>query len=212
MTANFDSSTVSRADNFILKFIFDDKYKYYIEIKNKKAKLLTKCPSKKSDVIVKTDYKTWYNIAFNDLDGRGAMFDRKLGVLGDVDIFMNIPKYFNTASLSEEQEVEKKKLNTLFWLVSKLVPWIATGILSKYYNDGIGISLFEILYTALIIVFMKPRQFKEITMLEGLTFISFAVYGILYKFIPGVFEILHSYILEVILIAAFFIYIGIFKG
>ena len=42
-------------------------------------------------------------------------------------------------------------------------------------------------------------------MLEGLTFISFALYGILYKFAPIVFEAISSYILKIILIGAFFI-------
>ena len=175
MTANFDNSTVSKHENYLLEFIFDDKDIYYIEIKNRKAKLLNKKIDKKSDVIVKTSYKVWYNIAFNGLDGRGAMFDGKLSVLGDADIFMNIPKYFNASSLRNEPIVKKRKLNTIFWLVLMLIPWIVSGAISGFYNDGIGISLFSILYTALIIVFIKPKQFKEITMLEGLTFISFAL-------------------------------------
>ena len=205
MTANFNNSTVSKHENYLLEFIFDDKDTYYIEIKNRKAKLLNKKIDKKSDVIVKTSYKVWYNIAFNGLDGRGAMFDGKLSVLGDADIFMNIPKYFNTSSLGNEPIVKKRKLNTIFWLVLTLIPWIVSGAISGFYNDGIGISLFSILYTALIIVFIKPKQFKEITMLEGLTFISFALYGILYKFAPIVFEAISSYILKIILIGALFI-------
>ena len=205
MTANFDNATVSKHENYLLEFIFDDKDIYYIEIKNRKAKLLNKKIDKKSDVIVKTSYKVWYNIAFNGLDGRGAMFDGKLSVLGDADIFMNIPKYFNTSSLGDEPIVKRRKLNTIFWLVLTLIPWIVSGAISGFYNDGIGISLFSILYTALIIVFIKPKQFKEITMLEGLTFISFALYGILYKFAPIVFEAISSYILKIILIGAFFI-------
>lgn len=211
MAANFDKNTVSKDDNLLLEFIFDDKDKYYIKIKNRKAKLLTKETNEKSDVIIKTTYKTWYNIAFNGLDGAGAMFDGKLSVLGNADIFMNIPKYFNTNALSNEPKVEEKKLNTLFWLVLTLIPWIVTGVVSNYYLDGVGISLFAILYTALIIVFIKPKQFKEITMLEGLTFISFAAYGIIYKFMPGIFEILGSYMLEVILILAFIISVVVKK-
>ena len=205
MTANFDSSTVSKDENYLLEFIFDDKDIYYIEVKNKKAKLLNKKVDKKSDVIVKTSYKVWYNIAFNGLDGRGAMFDGKLIVLGNADIFINIPKYFNTSSLSDEPTIKKKKLNTIFWLVLTLIPWILSGTISEFYNDGIGISLFATLYTALIIVFIKPRQFKEITMLEGLTFISFTIYGMLYKFMPTIFELIGNYILEIILIGAFLI-------
>ena len=205
MTANFDSSTVSKDENYLLEFIFDDKDIYYIEVKNKKAKLLNKKVDKKSDVIVKTSYKVWYNIAFNGLDGRGAMFDGKLIVLGNADTFINIPKYFNTSSLSDEPIIKKKKLNTIFWLVLTLIPWILSGAIIEFYNDGIGISLFATLYTALIIVFIKPRQFKEITMLEGLTFISFAIYGMLYKFMPTIFELIGNYILEVILIGAFLI-------
>ncbi len=205
MTANFDSSTVSKDENYLLEFIFDDKDIYYIEVKNKKAKLLNKKVDKKSDVIVKTSYKVWYNIAFNGLDGRGAMFDGKLIVLGNADIFINIPKYFNTSSLSDEPIIKKKKLNTIFWLVLTLIPWILSGAIIEFYNDGIGISLFATLYTALIIVFIKPKQFKEITMLEGLTFVSFAIYGMLYKFMPTIFELIGNYILEVILIGAFLI-------
>ena len=205
MTANFDSSTVSKDENYLLEFIFDDKDIYYIEVKNKKAKLLNKKVDKKSDVIVKTSYKVWYNIAFNGLDGRGAMFDGKLIVLGNADTFINIPKYFNTSSLSDEPIIKKKKLNTIFWLVLTLIPWILSGAIIEFYNDGIGISLFATLYTALIIVFIKPRQFKEITMLEGLTFISFTIYGMLYKFMPTIFELIGNYILEIILIGAFLI-------
>lgn len=52
---------------------------------------------------------------------------------------------------------------------------------------------------------MKPKQFKEITILEGLTFISFSIYGIVCKFIPGIFEVLGSYMLKMILILAFVI-------
>ena len=54
MIANFDNATVSKYDNYLLEFIFDDKDIYYIEIKNRKAKLLNKKIDKKSDVIVKT--------------------------------------------------------------------------------------------------------------------------------------------------------------
>lgn len=205
MVANFDSSTVSKDDNLLLEFIFDNSDKYYIKIKNKKAKLLTKEINAKPDVIIKTTYKTWYNIAFNGLDGEEAMFDGKLSVLGNSDVFMNIPKYFNTNSLSNDSKLEERKLNTLFWLTLTLVPWIATDLISNYYLDGVGISLFAILYTALTIVFMKPKQFKEITILEGLTFISFSIYGIVCKFIPGIFEVLGSYMLKMILILAFVI-------
>ena len=205
MTANFDNSAVSKNEEYLLKFIFDDKDIYYVEIKNKKAKLLNEKISKKPDVIVKTSYKVWYNIAFNGLDGRGAMFDGKLSVLGNTDIFMNIPRYFNTSSLCEEAIVKKEKLNGVFWLVLTLVPWIISKAISGFYNDGLSISLFATLYTALIIVFIKPKQFKEITMLEGLTFISFAGYGILYKFMPTLFGSISSHILEIILIGAFLI-------
>lgn len=107
---------------------------------------------------------------------------------------MNIPKYFSTSSLCDEPVVKRRKLNTIFWLVLTLIPWIVSGTISEFYNDGIGISLFATLYTALIIVFIKPKQFKEITKLEGLRFISFAAYGILYKFMPTVFESISSYI------------------
>lgn len=205
MTANFNKDTVSKDDNFLLEFVFDDNDIYYIEIKNKRAKLLKNRIDKKSDVIINTSYKVWYNIAFNGLDGKGAMFDGKLSVLGNVDIFMNIPEYFSTNSLYNESKVEKKKLNTIFWLVLTLVPWIVSGIVKEFYSDGITISLFSILYTALVIMFIKPKQFKEITMLEGLTFISFALYGILYRLNLMKFELLNDYILELILILAFFI-------
>lgn len=198
MTANFDKSTVSKDKNLLFEFVFDDKDKFYIEIKNRKAKLLKEGNYKKADVIVKTSYKVWYNIAFHGLDGRNAMFDGKLNVLGKADEFLNIPKYFNTNSFTEEVKVETKKLNTVFWIMVTLVPWILSGIIIDFYKDERIISLMAILYTSFIMVFIKPKQFKEITMLEGLTLISFSVYGIVCDSVP--FKAL-----KIILILAFII-------
>lgn len=179
MTANFDKSTISKDKNLLFEFIFDNKDKFYIEIKNRKAKLLKKSINKKSDVIVNTSYKVWYNIAFHGLDGRNAMFDGKLKVLGDADEFLNIPKYFNTNLFTEKAKKEKKKLNSIFWIMLTLVPWIASGIISNFYKDASMISLMSIFYTSFIIVFIKPNQFKSITMLEGVTLLSFSMYGII---------------------------------
>ena len=196
MTSNFDKSNVSKDKNLLFEFIFDNKNKFYIEIKNRKAKLLKESSNKKSDVIVNTSYKVWYNIAFNGLDGKNAMFDGKLSILGDIDEFLNIPLYFNTSSISEESKVEKKKLNSIFWIMLTLVPWIVSGIVSNFYKDARMISLMAVFYTSFIIVFVKPKQFKRITMLEGLTLLSFSIFGITCDIMP--FKVL-----KVILILTF---------
>ena len=198
MTANFDKTTVSKDKKLLFEFVFDKKDKFYIQIKNRRAKLLKEVKGENPDVIVNTSYKIWYNIAFHSLDGRNAMFDGKLNVLGNADEFLNIPKYFNTKSFTEKPKVRTKKLNTVFWIMVTLVPWILSGIISNFYNDERIISLVAILYTSFIMVFIKPKQFKEITMLEGLTLISFSVYGVVCDSVP--FKAL-----KIILILAFII-------
>lgn len=205
MVANFNNKMVSNEDHFKLEFVFDNKDKFYVEIKNRKAKLLQKENDKKSDVIINTSYKVWYNIAFNRLNGKDAMFDGNLSILGDKNIFMNIPKYFNTDSLAEDTEIEVKKLNPLFWLVLTLIPWISTGIISKFYHNPTAIALSSILYTAIIIAFVKPKQFKKITMLETMTFISFSLYGLVYTLMPSIFNCIGKYMLDIMLILIFLI-------
>lgn len=179
MVANFDKNTISKDKKILFEFIFNDKDIFYIQIKNKKAKLLKEVRNETIDVKVKTTYKTWYNIAFHGLDGKSAMFDGELGVLGNADEFLKIPEYFNTNSFNEEKKVEKKKLNPLVWIILALVPWIAIGIVSEFFKDVKLLSLIAILYTSSLIVFIKPKQFKEVTILEGLTLISFSIYGII---------------------------------
>lgn len=204
MVANFDKNTVSKDKELLFEFIFDEKDKFYIQIKNRKAKLLKELKNDKIDVIVKTSYKEWYNIAFNGVDGRNSMFDGKLNVFGDVDEFLNIPKYFNSNSYREEKKVEKKKLNTLFWIIVSLVPWILSGIIGEFYKDTKIISLSAILYTSIVILFIKPKQFKEVTKLEGLTLISFSIYGI-------IGEDISIKVLKIILILAFVLSVVINK-
>ncbi|SCJ93707.1 Dehydrosqualene desaturase [uncultured Clostridium sp.] len=221
MTANFDSKTVAREEKILLEFIFDDKWTYYIQIKNKKAKLLCKNPGDKIDVTIRTSYKVWFNIAFCGLDGKGAMFDGKLSVLGSPDIFLKIPKYFSTSSLSnvykneisngkletnnENLKDDINKINILLWLTLTLMPWIVTDIISRYYMDGSVIALGSILYTAVLMLLIKPNRFKSVTKLEGITFITFSIYGLTYNLIPEVFEMKGKYIINIVLILTFFI-------
>lgn len=205
MTANINKKKVSKDINIIYEFNFDNKDKYYIEIKNRKAKLLTDNKGRESDVIINTSFEVWYNIAFGNIEGRDALFDGFLTVEGSGELFMKIPEFFNTDTLGQKSE-EKKKLNPLLWLTITLVPWIVTSIITnKFHIKGDIISLLAILYTILIITFIKPKQFKVITKLESLTLITFSLYGLVYIFDGAIFYNMSNWILDVILIISFLI-------
>lgn len=221
MAANFDSKTVSKDEKILLEFIFDNNSKYYIQIKNKKVKLLRDNPGDKIDVTIKTPYKVWFNIAFCGLDGKGAMFDGKLVVLGNSDMFLKIPEYFNTSSFnkvsknedsskklkdnSESLKGEKNKISILIWLTLTLMPWIVIDIISDYYMNGSVIALGSILYTSILMLFIKPKRFKEVTKLEGLTLVAFAIYGLTYNLTPEFFEIKGKHIINIVLIFIFLV-------
>ena len=220
MAANFDSKTVSKGEKILLEFIFDHNSKYYIQIKNKKARLLRENTEDKIDVTIKTSYKVWFNIAFCGLDGKGAMFDGKLVVLGNSNIFLKIPEYFSTSSLkkgpkskdgSQKLEAnnilkdETSKINILIWLTLTLLPWIVTDIISDYYINGSVIALGSVLYTSVLMLFIKPKRLKEVTKLEGLTLVTFAMYGLTYNLMSDIFKMEGKYMINIALILIFLI-------
>ncbi len=220
MAANFDSKTVSKGEKILLEFIFDHNSKYYIQIKNKKARLLRENTEDKIDVTIKTSYKVWFNIAFCGLDGKGAMFDGKLVVLGNSNIFLKIPEYFSTSSLkkgpkskdgSQKLEAnnilkdETSKINILIWLTLTLLPWIVTDIISDYYINGSVIALGSVLYTSVLMLFIKPKRLKEVTKLEALTLVTFAMYGLTYNLMSDIFKMEGKYMINIALILIFLI-------
>ena len=80
-----------------IEYDFTDEGKFYVQVKNKEAKVLDKKPEK-VDVSVKTSYTTWYEIGTGKKKGAIAYMDGELKFSGSIKISMRLPKMFSQKS------------------------------------------------------------------------------------------------------------------
>lgn len=80
-----------------IEYDFADEGKFYVQVKNKEAKVLDKKPEK-VDVSVKTSYTTWYEIGTGKKKGAIAYMDGELKFSGSIKISMRLPKMFSQKS------------------------------------------------------------------------------------------------------------------
>jgi len=160
----------------IYHFNFSDEEGYFVGVKNCKANIL-KNYSGKADVVIEVDFRTWYDISFGNIAGEDALMSGKLKVTGDMDTFMRIPEMFSTST--EEKEIKKgdKKYNVGLFVNLGLVPWIIYWVFGTVLDHGL-ISAMAIIYLVVFMMVIKPIEYREITVLEGLGLFTFAVYGL----------------------------------
>ncbi len=183
------------------QFIFDGQDIFYITVANQKAKLWQdECPNT-ADVLVKTSYETWYQIGQGQLKGEEALMSGRLKLEGDLDVFMNIPLLFGEEiSPATERDLFKAEP----YIPITLAPWVLYWI-AKHHLSPQLLALIAILYTLVVMFILKPKGFKSITKLEGITLLGFSLYGLLPSISPGWFAIFQPYLLDGILISGWFI-------
>lgn len=206
MIAGFDSSKADGLE-IIYKFVFDDNKPIYLEIKNKTAKLYSKCPGEINTTIT-TSHETWHKIAFEGLSGEDALFDGLVKCEGSLKNFALLPKLFNPHEEDENSQDISLKLNPVVWTALALVPWIFYWSTHHLFSSIIT-SSFAVLYTTLFITFLKPPKYRRITKLESLTIIVFSFYHLFNILNPVIFnDTVSSFFLNIILILMFFMSVG----
>lgn len=76
------------------KFCFEGHDPIYLQVKDQKACLLDEVPGKIDTTLTMT-HKTWYQIAFEEISGRDALFDGLVKCDGNLRAFASIPTIFN---------------------------------------------------------------------------------------------------------------------
>lgn len=162
-----------------IEFDFTDDNKFYLQIKNKKAKILDKKP-KNIDVSIITTYKTWYEIGFLKKDGQQAYIDGELTINGSTEIFMQIPKMFEQKI---KEEKPQRKLNSIIGVNLALIPWIIYWILGDKISS-LTMEFLAILSTVIFVGFIKPK--KEVTLLELTGILVFSNFLSSIKYLPDI--------------------------
>lgn len=177
MVANFNKEHAKDL-SVIYEFIFDETDIYYVRIKNATAKLLTSRPEQ-VDVTIHAPYQVWYDISFNKLAGEDAVMDGKLKIVGDMNTFMKIPLLFSAGTLDPKQDAPSRKLfDGTLYISLTLIPWILYWSAHEYLSASL-LMLIGTLWTLALMFFIKPKVFREVTKLEGITLFAFVLYGAL---------------------------------
>ena len=212
MIANLNPKKAKDLD-LVFHFCFDNCHNYYIQIKNKKGKLLKHKPSH-IDLSVYTSYSTWYQIAFEGKSGADALFDGEIKLEGSIDTFMLIPELFNTDSLSnnlsDDLATPASKLPSVLWVNLALVPWIIYWSMGDFLNP-LYLCLITLCYTLGFIHFIKPRGYKVLTGLESIGLLTFTCYGIFTTTFIDLNPLFVNYSVDVVLIISFFFSVLIHK-
>lgn len=199
MIANFNPSE-SKGLTATYQFIFDKKETYFIHVENSKVKLL-KSPPVKADVIIHVPYAIWYDISFHHLSGEDALMDGKFKVEGDMNVFMQIPLLFSTIASPTTNEVTPKKcFNGTIYLTLTLIPWILYWSLHEYLSPTYLMTI-GITFTLGMMFFIKPKSFKEVTKLEGITLFAFLLYGSLDNMSPNLYTHIKYFMMDGLLIS-----------
>lgn len=196
MVAQFKKEKADGIKN-IYKFIFDGEKVFYISVDKNKAKLHRGSENLKEDISIETSYDTWFKIGQGYMEGEEALRSGLLKVKGDLDVFMNIPKLFTEEKV--KKSLEKKIIKGNVYLTFTLVPWILFWIFNGIIKNEI-ISAIGIIYTLIMMFYIKPKEFRETTKLEGINILSFALLGISSSLLPGLYGVLEGNIINIIFI------------
>lgn len=203
MVANLNPKKAKNLD-LVLHFCFDHCHNFYLQIKNKKGKLLKQKPAR-IDLTIHTSYTTWYQIAFEGKSGADALFDGEIELEGSIDTFMLIPELFATDAPSKTPSVSASKLKfpSVLWINLALVPWILYWSIGHVLNP-LYLCLITTCYTLGFIYFIKPKGHKELTPLESLGILTFTGYSVLSSTFTSSNPLLMNYWADIILFISFF--------
>ena len=197
MASNLNKE-VAKGEDLVYCFDFEGYEKYYMAIKNQKAKV-SKTKPEKLDVTVKTTYQTWYEIAFEGKDGADAFLDGKVKIEGSPEAFMKLQTLFDTSS-PQKKEKKQRRLNSIVGVNLALLPWILYWVLENTLNP-VAISLLATLSTVTFVNIIKPK--KELDLLETISLVVFSAYGALSVINVELFEKVSLYLVDFSLIFAF---------
>lgn len=197
MASNLNKE-VAKGEDLVYCFDFEGYEKYYMAIKNQKAKV-SKTKPEKLDVTVKTTYQTWYEIAFEGKDGADAFLDGKVKIEGSPEAFMKLQTLFDTSS-PQKKEKKQRRLNSIVGVNLALLPWILYWVLENTLNP-VAISLLATLSTVTFVNIIKPK--KELDLLETVSLVGFSAYGALSVINVELFEKVSLYLVDFSLIFAF---------
>lgn len=197
MASNLNKE-VAKGEDLVYCFDFEGYEKYYMAIKNQKAKV-SKTKPEKLDVTVKTTYQTWYEIAFEGKDGADAFLDGKVKIEGSPEAFMKLQTLFDTSS-PQKKERKQRTLNSIVGVNLALLPWILYWALENTLNP-VAISLLATLSTVTFVNIIKPK--KELDLLETVSLVVFSAYGALSVINVELFEKVSLYLVDFSLIFAF---------
>ena len=197
MASNLNKE-VAKGEDLVYCFDFEGYEKYYMAIKNQKAKV-SKTKPEKLDVTVKTTYQTWYEIAFEGKDGADAFLDGKVKIEGSPEAFMKLQTLFDTSS-PQKKEKKQRRLNSIVGVNLALLPWILYWVLENTLNP-VAISLLATLSTVTFVNIIKPK--KELDLLETVSLVVFSAYGALSVINVELFEKVSLYLVDFSLIFAF---------
>ena len=197
MASNLNKE-VAKGEDLVYCFDFEGYEKYYMTIKNQKAKV-SKTKPEKLDVTVKTTYQTWYEIAFEGKNGADAFLDGKVKIEGSPEAFMKLQTLFDTSS-PQKKEKKQRTLNSIVGVNLALLPWILYWVLENTLNP-VAISLLATLSTVTFVNIIKPK--KELDLLETISLVVFSAYGALSVINVELFEKVSLYLVDFSLIFAF---------
>ena len=197
MASNLNKE-VAKGEDLVYCFDFEGYEKYYMTIKNQKAKV-SKTKPEKLDVTVKTTYQTWYEIAFEGKNGADAFLDGKVKIEGSPEAFMKLQTLFDTSS-PQKKEKKQRRLNSIVGVNLALLPWILYWVLENTLNP-VAISLLATLSTVTFVNIIKPK--KELDLLETVSLVVFSAYGALSVINVELFEKVSLYLVDFSLIFAF---------
>lgn len=197
MASNLNKE-VAKGEDLVYCFDFEGYEKYYMAIKNQKAKV-SKTKPEKLDVTVKTTYQTWYEIAFEGKNGADAFLDGKVKIEGSPEAFMKLQTLFDTSS-PQKKEKKQRRLNSIVGVNLALLPWILYWVLENTLNP-VAISLLATLSTVTFVNIIKPK--KELDLLETISLVVFSAYGALSVINVELFEKVSLYLVDFSLIFAF---------
>lgn len=163
-------------------FVFNEKYDYYIEVKNTQAKVYVSEQQLVAHATIRVDFNIWKKISFGELSGDFAVRTGELKIEGDMDAFMKIPDLFPVLAPSKTISKQKERTVKAEWLIlCTFVPWIFYWA-GGHFIPAEMISSVGTIYMVLLLFFIKPKYAREITILEGTTLFAMGLYGMLSAF------------------------------
>lgn len=193
----YDCKSISHNKEIILEFYFTDLKEKYQFILNNKACKLIKGNFRKYTTKIEVSFALWEKISKGEVRGDNALFNKEYFIYGDIEVLMDLDKYFPTSDSNKEifeDSLNKKKTNmTLLFL-----PWLFFWITINFNNHIAGIYPLLILgILPFILEKYKLSLYDKISMffasifgilslaelmLEKLYFLSFLLMGSIWLF------------------------------